>query len=277
MDKQPATEPITNGDSDYGVAEIQSNLRKVERRDLWMLGNAAIVILGLMALVVSFSVSLYLRGSKTILGLDLGLAVGVLVGLVLIFTAYMLYQHLRLRRIQRELAEQQIQAEVFRRLALFDPLTGLYNRRFAEQRLKAEIARANRKGLSMIVVLLDLNNFKQINDGYGHLVGDQVLREFAKRLSSSTRGSDLAVRWGGDEFMLLLLDCEVEHLSVVLRRLEGFAIEASGKVLPVSCAIGWKAYEPGHGFETLIREADQNLYSHKAASKATSPKKMVTV
>lgn len=259
--------PIANNEADYGVTEIRSNLRRLERRELWVWGNAAIIILSLTALIVSLSVSFYLKGLKTIFGWDLSLAVRVLVGLVLVFTGHMIYQHLRLRSIQKGLAEQQIQAEVFRRLAMFDPLTGLYNRRFAEQRLKAEIARSERRGLSMIVVLLDLNDFKQINDGYGHLAGDQVLKEFASRLSQATRGSDLAVRWGGDEFMLLLLDCEVEQLSVVLARLEGFTVEVCGKPMAVSFSVGWKAYEPGDGFEALIEKTDRNLYSHKAAAK----------
>jgi diguanylate cyclase (GGDEF)-like protein len=272
--------PISTTDSDYGVAEIRSNLLKAERRNLWVWGNAVIIILGLTALVVSLSVSLYLKGEGAVFGWDLSLAVRALVGLVLIFTGHMVYQHLRLRNIQKELAEQQIQAEVFRRLALFDPLTGLYNRRFAEQRLRAEIARAERRGLSMIVVLLDLNDFKKINDGYGHRAGDKVLKEFAKCLSSSTRGSDLAVRWGGDEFMLLLLDCEVDQLSLVLGRLVSFAVELDGKSLTVSFAVGWKAYEPGDGLESLIEAADRNLYVHKATVKGPkqpSPAPVVSV
>jgi diguanylate cyclase (GGDEF)-like protein len=186
---------------------------------------------------------------------------------MLVFTGHMIYQHFKLRTIQKELAEQQIEAEVFRRLAMYDPLTGLYNRRFAEQRLRAEIARSERRGFSMIVVLLDLNDFKKINDGCGHLMGDHVLKEFAKCLNHATRGSDLAVRWGGDEFMLLLLDCEVEQLSVVLNRLEGFAVETPGKTLPVSFSLGWKAFEPGDSLESLIEKADRDLYSHKAAAK----------
>jgi len=269
-----STAPITSKDADFGVAEIRANLRKVERRDLWVWGNAVIIILSLTALLVSLSVSLYLKGAKTIFGWDLSLAVRVLVGLVLVFTGHMIYQHLRLRTTQKELAEQQIQAEVFRRLAMFDPLTGLYNRRFAEQRLRAEIARSERRGLSMIVVLLDLNDFKKINDGYGHLVGDQVLEEFAKCLSHATRGSDLAVRWGGDEFMLLLLDCELEQLPVVLARLDGFTVEVHGEPLTVSFAVGWRAYEPGDALEGLIEKVDRNLYSHKAAAKA--PKEPLT-
>ena len=269
MNTEPT--PLFQGDPDYGVANIQANLRKLERRDLWVWGNAAIIILSLTAAVVTFSVSYYLKGAKTFFGLDLRLAVQALVALVLVFTCQMIYQHLRMRRIQRALAEQQIQAEVFRRLAMFDPLTGLYNRRYAEQRLRSEIARSERRGLSMIVVLVDLNDFKQINDEHGHLAGDHVLKEFAQCLNRSTRGSDLAARWGGDEFILLLLDCEVSQLSLVLTRLEGLQVELQGKTLPVTFSIGWKAYEPGDQFNELIEEADRNLYAHKAVAKAPRP------
>jgi diguanylate cyclase (GGDEF)-like protein len=259
--------PLFHNEPDYDAAHIQANLRKLERRDLWVWSNAAIIILSLTAAIFSLSVSFYLKGEKTFFGLELRLAVRALVLLVLIFTCQMIYQHLRLRKIQRALAEQQIQAEVFRRLAMFDPLTGLYNRRFAEQRLRSEIARSERRGLSLMVVLVDLNDFKQINDEHGHMAGDYVLKEFAKYLSRSTRGSDLAARWGGDEFILLLLDCEVNQLPLVLSRLDGLQIEFQGKVLPVTFSVGWKAYEPGDQFDELIEKADRHLYEQKAAAK----------
>jgi len=267
--------PLFQNEPDYGAAEIQANLRKLERRDLWVWGNAAIIILSLTAAIFSLSVSFYLRGEKTLFGLDLRLAVRALVVLVLVFTCQMIYQHLRLRKTQRALAEQHIQAEVFRRLAMFDPLTGLYNRRFAEQRLRAEIARSERRGLSLIVVLVDLNDFKQINDEHGHLAGDHVLKEFAKYLNRSTRGSDLAARWGGDEFILLLLDCEVNQLSLILSRLDGLQVEFQGKVLPITFSVGWKAYKPGDQFDELIEEADRHLYTHKAEAK--TPRTPVTM
>jgi len=260
--------PLTSDRADYGVEDIRASQRQLERRDLWVWGNAIIVILSLTALVVALSVSFYLEGAKTIFGWKLSMAVRTLATIVVLFTGYMIFQHLRLRSIQKQLAERQIEAEVFRRLAMFDPLTGLYNRRFAEQRLRAEIARSERRGLSMLVVLLDLDDFKRINDAHGHLMGDLVLKEFAKVLSSSTRGSDLAVRWGGDEFMMLLLDCEVDQLSLVLDRLKGFGVDVKGKRMPVSFSVGSRAYEPGDTFEGLIAAADQNLYSNKAAGKA---------
>src|ERR1700735_144841 len=266
----PSIAPGASQGADYDAAELQSTLRKLERRDLGTPGNVAIIILGLTALVVSLSVSLYLKSPKTMFGWDLSLAVWALVALVLFFTGHMIFQQFRLRTVQRELSEQQIQAEVFRRLALFDPLTGLYNRRFGAERLRSEIARAERKGLTMIVVLLDLNDFKKINDKHGHPAGDEVLKEFAKCLTSSTRGSDLAVRWGGDEFMLLLLDCEIDQLSVVLSRLVGLRVNVGGKELGVLFSVCGKAYETGDQFEGLIEAADRNLYVHKAASKVSN-------
>lgn len=264
-----SSSPIENERSDFGIAQIRANQSRIERRDLWAWGNTVIVILALTAAVVSLSASLLAKGTPTFLGVSLSLAVRILVGLVLVFAVHMIYQHFQMAKLRRELSEQQIQAEVFRRLAMFDPLTGLYNRRFAEQRLGAEIARSERKGASITVVLLDLNDFKQINDRYGHLVGDLVLKEFAERLNKSIRGSDLAVRWGGDEFMLLLVDCNLSQLQRVLVRLEPFEVEAQGKRLPITFAAGWREYEYGDSATDLLKEADRQLYLNKAAVKTS--------
>ena len=269
MDNVPS--PIENENSDYGAAKISADLRRLEQRDLWAWMNAVVIILGLTGAVFSLSASLQWMGMKTVLGVDYRVAVRALVILVLAFTAQTIYQQVKLRKLQRELKEQHVQAEVFRRLAMFDPLTGLCNRRFAEQRLKAEIARSERRGHALIVVLVDLNDFKEINDKYGHQAGDLVLKEFAQLLSNSTRGSDVAARWGGDEFMMLLVDCEVEQLSRVLVRLEGFEVQVQGKTLPVSVAAGWKAYEPGDRVEELIEAADRRLYDNKEIVKKREP------
>jgi diguanylate cyclase (GGDEF)-like protein len=254
----PSPLPPASADApERAAAEAQKHLRDLERRIIWLWGNAVIIILTLTAAFVSVWVSLW--------GVSFG--VRVLIGLVLIFTAHMIYQHRQLRKTQRALAEHQIQAEVFRRMSIIDPLTGLYNRRFAEQRISSEMARSSRRGLSFIVVLLDLDDFKQINDQYGHTAGDLALKSFAELLTRSTRGSDLAVRWGGDEFMLLLLDCELDQLSRVLVRLDGFKIELAGKPFAIRFSVGWKAYEPGDKLEKVLEEADRNLYANKARAK----------
>ena len=267
MNRVPS--PIENEHADFGAAEIRANLQKLERRDLWVWAYAITIILALSVAILSLSANL--AGRKTVFGLNERTAVQILVALVLLFTGQVILQHMSFRRLQRELAEQQIQAEVFRRLAMFDPLTGLYNRRYAEQRLKAEISRSERKGLALIVVLIDVNDFKQINDTYGHQSGDTVLKECAKLLNHATRGSDLAARWGGDEFMMLLVDCEPAQLPTILSRLEDFEVVVQGRELPVSLAIGWKSFEHGDQLADIIESADRMLYSNKGASKKPDP------
>jgi diguanylate cyclase (GGDEF)-like protein len=257
--------PIENEHADFGVEEIRGSLRRLERRDLWVWGNAVALILGLAAAVLTLSA--YVAGKKTFFGSDYTLTIRILVTLVLVFTAQMVFQHLSFRKLQTELAEQQIQAEVFRRLAMFDPLTGLYNRRFAEQRLKAEISRSHRRGHPLTVIMTDLNQFKEINDTYGHQAGDTVLKEFAKRLNRVTRGADLAVRWGGDEFMMILVDCEPAQIPAILARLQDFSVEVQGRELPISLAIGWKAYKSGDKVEDLIEGADRMLYLDKGSGR----------
>jgi diguanylate cyclase (GGDEF)-like protein len=263
MDNVPS--PIENENSDYRAAKISADLRRLERRVLWAWMNAVVIILGLTGAVFSLSASLEWMGMKTVLGVDYRVAVRALVILVLAFTAQTIYQQVSARIERAACSGRSIPP-----LAMFDPLTGLYNRRFAEQQLKAEIARSERRGHALIVVLVDLNDFKEINDKYGHQAGDLVLK-IAKRLSKSTRGSDVAALWGGDEFMMLLVDCEVEQLSRVLVRLEGFEVQVSGKTLPVSVAAGWKAYEPGDRVEELIESADRRLYYNKEIVKKREP------
>src|SRR4029077_13069203 len=117
-----------------------------------------------------------------------------LVALVIIFNTYTIYQQVLIKRLRRQLAEKHNHSMILRGLAMIDALTGLYNRRFAEQRLAAEVARSARKGHPLTVVLLDLNDFKHINDTYGHPAGDLVLQEFASSLNNAIRGRDFAVR-----------------------------------------------------------------------------------
>jgi len=117
------------------------------------------------------------------------------------------------------------------------------------------------------VLTLDLNDFKQINDMHGHPAGDQVLQEFASHLNRVIRGSDLAVRLGGDEFLVLLPECTLEQLQLVLGRLGSLEVDWQGLKLPVTFSAGWKQYEMGDRPEELLARADRALYDSKRASK----------
>jgi two-component system, cell cycle response regulator len=196
--------------------------------------------------------------------------IGAAVGLVLVFSVYTLYQQVQLRRTRGRLGEQieiatqqQIRAERFLKLAMLDPLTGLHNRRYAQERLATEIARAQRYKSSLTVLMLDLDDFKRINDRYGHPTGDWVLQRFAERLSRAIRGSDWAVRMGGDEFVVLLPECVLGQVQTVLNRLSPLEIEVEGEKVSFTFSAGWTEYRPGETPEQLLKRADHSLYADK--------------
>ncbi len=210
---------------------IQSDLRKIQTRNWWSWSNTVVIVLLLTCTIVSFTLPSLLRDEQ-FTQINLNLAIRGLVGLVLLFNIYSLWQQLRIKGLCDEIQQKQASSEVLYRMAMFDALTGLYNRRFAQPRIEAEIVRCQRKGTALTLLLLDLDDFKQINDRFGHATGDSVLRAFGDHLAKVSRGSDLAARLGGDEFMLLLPDCGSEQLQRVLDRLVCFSTEIDGKSTP---------------------------------------------
>jgi diguanylate cyclase (GGDEF)-like protein len=247
--------------------ELVNELRRIEKRDWWLWGYSIFVILLLVFAVVALALPAVRQGADTIFRIKMAEVVFALIGLVVIFNIYAISQQILIKRLRHQLAEKQGHSDLLRNLAMVDPLTGLYNRRFAEQRLAAEVARSERKGHPLSVLTLDLNNFKQINDTYGHPAGDHVLLEFATRLNSVVRGSDLAVRFGGDEFLVLLPECTLEQLQLVLVRLGSLEVNWQGQKIPVTFSAGWKQYEMGERPEQLLARADESLYATKRAGR----------
>lgn len=247
--------------------ELTHELRQIERRDWWAWGYSVLVMLLLTFAVISFSLPALHQGLKTFFNIKVSDAVFGLIVLVVVFNVYTIYQQVLIKRLRRQLAEKQGHSQVLRNLAMVDPLTGLYNRRFAEQRLAAEVARSERRGHPLTVLTLDLNDFKQINDIHGHPAGDQVLQEFAAHLNRVIRGSDLAVRLGGDEFLVVLPECTLEQLQLVLGRLGDLEVHWQGHKICVTFSAGWRQYEMGDRPEELLARADQALYARKRASK----------
>ncbi len=159
---------------------------------------------------------------------------------------------------------------------LTDILTGLHNRRFMERRLEEELARATRYRLPLSCLFLDADHFKRINDTLGHVAGDQVLEEMAQRVRKCLRASDIATRYGGEEFALILPQTgsdEAEHLAERIR-LEisdrPFAVCDGGQVLNVTASIGVSEIPPSAPemdvrtlAQRVISEADAALYQAK--------------
>jgi diguanylate cyclase (GGDEF)-like protein len=156
------------------------------------------------------------------------------------------------------------------RQALVDGLTGLANRRAASDALHAEAARAERLETPLSVVLADLDGFKEVNDEYGHAVGDAVLRAFAEVLRDTLRESDLAGRWGGEEFLLLLPGADEEGAAQLAERVRvGLAVRRIASVpgLRVTASFGVAEYAGEANTEQLVAAADDALYRAKRGGK----------
>jgi len=273
-DQLPLEQP-SHPEADQRLGEIQAQLEKLERRDWWLWSLAVIVMLLLTFTVFSMSFPELIKVDDPFFQSGLDRAVRGLAGLVLIFNAYTIYQQVMIKRLRRQFSEKlnemrvlQVRAQEFHRLAIIDPLTGLYNRRVAEERIAAEASRSQRYGDALTVVALDLNDFKRINDTYGHPAGDQVLKEFAKRLSSAIRLSDFAARMGGDEFLVLLPECPASQVEAFLKRLQNLVVEYGGQKIPVLFSAGWVGYEVGESTAEFLERADRTLYKEKRATKA---------
>ena len=160
-----------------------------------------------------------------------------------------------------------------KKIAFYDVLTGVPNRALIYALLEKEIQKAQRKGSKFALFFIDLDNFKAINDNYGHHVGDQVLIEFAQRLQATLRESDTIGRLGGDEFLLITADIEDSSAVTVLAQKilhlfkEPFEIEQE-YAIKLSCSIGISCFpRDATSMEELIRDADKAMYSIKKESK----------
>jgi len=257
------------------MRETRAELCRLERRDWWLWGTAFAVMVLLTLAVFSFSLPAPRDAAGISFQGQLDLAVRGLLGLVLLFSAYAIYQQILIKRLRHRLSGQmstiaalQTRAEVFQKLAIVDSLTGLCNRRFATENLVAEIARSERHGYALTVLALDIDGLKQVNDRHGHGAGDLLLREFARCLRKAVRSSDVPVRMGGDEFMVVLPECESQDVYQVLTRLGGLELGIDGEKIPVTFSAGWVQHQPGEVPEQLLGRADQALYSDKRTHKS---------
>lgn len=184
----------------------------------------------------------------------------LLLGLVVLF----------FRQLVRKLAEARRQLET---LSITDPLTGLYNRRQILTRFAEECERAQRTGAGLSCIMLDVDHFKKVNDTFGHQKGDEVLEMVANTASASLRAYDILGRYGGEEFIAVLPDTDLETARAVAERLR-LTIQAAdvlrtptGEPHPTTVSLGLTRWQPGDTVETLIHRADEALYRAKAGGR----------
>jgi two-component system cell cycle response regulator len=177
-----------------------------------------------------------------------------------------------LTQIRRKRYNDRLRASVKQtiELAVTDPLTGLYNRRYLDNHLNVLFNRSMARGRPLSVLITDIDRFKQVNDTYGHDGGDEVLREFANRVRSTIRGADLACRYGGEEFVVVMPDTSPEIAATVAERLRAaiesapFMLKHSGEALNVTASFGIASriasvLTP----DQLMKQADLALYEAK--------------
>jgi two-component system cell cycle response regulator len=155
-------------------------------------------------------------------------------------------------------------------MAITDALTGLHNRRYMETHLSSLAEQAVSRGKPLSVLVLDIDFFKSINDGHGHDAGDDVLREFALRIRKSIRNIDLACRYGGEEFVIVMPETDMAVATMVAERLrraiagEPFPIQQGMQLLDVTLSIGIAAIGgPGDTAAAMLKRADTALYRAK--------------
>lgn len=173
-----------------------------------------------------------------------------------------------LLEIRIDLSKSQEKEKGALHIALHDPLTGLPNRLLLEQRLEHGLTQSRRYGTKLALMFIDLDKFKNINDSYGHDIGDRVLITVAKRLQSFVRGEDIVSRWGGDEFVCILLNIHLDSdvISLAEKMVKRIAepCEFNGIVLSISATIGIAVCpRDGETAEILFKQVDRAMYRSK--------------
>jgi len=250
---------------DPGENELEQELSRIQRRDSSLSRYSIFVSLLLVAAIIALAVMAAHPGAATFLKIRFTEAIFALIVLIVLFNVYTIRQEFLIKQLRAQISDKQAQFYSLRNLSMLDPLTGLYNRRFAEQRLAAEVARTQRMGHPLALILLDLKSFGLVNERLGREAGDQALREFSARISSVIRGSDLAVRLEADKFMMILPECATEQLNRVLSRLTPFELHWKGHEVPLQFAASCKQYQIGESPDEFIARVEQNLIVTKRA------------
>jgi diguanylate cyclase (GGDEF)-like protein len=175
------------------------------------------------------------------------------------------------QKLLQEIAERKHIEQILERTSRTDYLTGVLNRRAISVRLEQVMAQMDRGAQCFCIILLDIDHFKQVNDCYGHQVGDQVLKHSVEKLQSCIRESDELGRWGGEEFLVLAPETKLAEAKQLAHRLCHELARTSYVYLQheisVTASFGVTSYQKGESLGTCLRRTDEALYNAKAAGR----------
>jgi diguanylate cyclase len=204
--------------SESALARVTQQLSRLEKRDweLWAIVSLTGMLVSIGLLAILFRAAFREDTVHFELTVSRPLVVGLFV-LIALLNTYLVTKRFELRRLREQLISSTLQNQVSEQQSFIDPLTEIYNRRSLDQIAGQFISRARRRKTALSFLMVDANNFKTINTRFGHLTGDFVLAEIAGILKCSIRGSDAVVRYGGDEFLMLLADTTATGAEVVVQ------------------------------------------------------------
>jgi len=274
-----STKPAHAGpDSENVLAKVNQELRKLEKRDgeLWLIVTATGILAGTGLLAVLLPAAFLKSGS---LHFEITVSKELVCGLLVLLTlanTYIVSRRIEFRKLRQKTISTAMQHELIRLQSFTDPLTEIYNRRSLEALAGRFIGQAKRLGNPLTFLLIDVDRFKQVNTRFGHLTGDFVLTEIATLLKGSIRGTDVAIRYGGDEFLIALSNTNAAGAATVVNRIQAFLNDwnqsSSLDGFTISLSIGMAEWTDGKTLDEMLDLADRNMYEEKfqrAPSSAT--------
>jgi diguanylate cyclase (GGDEF)-like protein len=267
---QPNSSPLEGSDS-FRAQQAESGLRQLARREWWLWLSAFFVAtFSAVAFVLSSFPSLF-RHSEHFYEVRSDQARWGILCLLLLFNGWMLYRQWSFRRQRKQLSGQNAGADGHSGQISdpggIDAVTGLHTRGFIEQQLGKEIARARRQNTALSLATVHLDEFAEINKRYGPSAMDAALKELARRLKKSCRGSDFAARLADDDFLLVLPECNLGEVKSVLNRLGALEMVCAGRKMNLVYTTGWVDYQPGDLPADLLKRAAQLLHLYENAAK----------
>jgi diguanylate cyclase (GGDEF)-like protein len=260
------------------LAQVSQQLSHLEKRDgeLWLIVSLAGLLVGAGLLAVLYPAAFLKQGNIHFeITVSRPLVLG-LVALMALLNTYLLTRRLEIRRLREELISRTIQQELTQQQSFTDPLTEIYNRHSLEDMAGRFMSQAGRSKKPLTLLLIDVDQFKQVNTRFGHLTGDVVLANVAALLKHSVRGSDAVFRYGGDEFLVILADTSSVDARHVVDRVRVGLTEwnAAGHLenFELSLSIGVAEWSEGKTLDVLLDNADHGMYAEKAEQKLSKGK-----